>query len=124
METIDYDKLMRGNAVRVFSERDAGRRLGAIRELYTEDAVLTEPEVVCEGHAAISDAVAHLLQTLPPTFTFTQVGVVIGHHGLERLRCKTGQPNGPTAVTGMDVAHFRGGRIAALYVFLDAPPAA
>src|ERR1700684_1489663 len=119
MESIDYDKLMRANAVRVFSERDPVRRLDAMRELYATDAVVTEPEVVSKGHAAISDAVTALLSTLPPAFVFTPVGVAIGHHGVGRLLWKAGPPNGPAAVTGMDIAHFKDGRIQELYVFLD-----
>ena len=120
MESIDYDGLMQANAVRVFSERDPARRLDAIRELYTADAILTEPEGVSKGEAAISDAVAALLSKLPPAFAFTSIGAAIGHHGVGRLLWRAGPPNGPPAVTGMDVAHFKDGRIQALYVFLDA----
>jgi len=119
MKSIDYDKLMQANAVRVFSERDPARRLDAIHELYTADAILTEPEGVSEGEAAICDAVTELLSKLPPAFSFTPVGAAIGHHGVGRLLWKAGPPNGPPAVTGMDVAHFKDGRIHALYVFLD-----
>jgi hypothetical protein len=119
MESIDYDKLMRANVVRVFSERDPVRRLDAIRELYAEEAILTEPELVCKGYSAISGAVTELLSTLPPAFVFSPIGVAIGHHGVGRLLWKAGPPNGATAVTGMDVAHFQDGRIHALYVFLD-----
>ena len=82
MESIDYDGLMQANAIRVFSERDPARRLAAIRELYTADAVLTEPEVVSKGEAAISDAVTELLSKLPPAFAFTPIGAAIGHHGV------------------------------------------
>jgi SnoaL-like protein len=119
METIDYDGLMQANAARVFSERDPARRLGAIRELYTADAVLTEPEGISKGEAAISDAVTELLSKLPPTFIFTPAGAATGHHGVGRLLWKAGPPNGPIAATGMDIAHFKDGRIQALYVFLD-----
>jgi hypothetical protein len=119
MESIDYDGLMQANAVRVFSERDPARRLDAIRELYAADAILTEPEGVSKGAAAISDAVAELLSKLPPAFAFTSIGAAIGHHGVGRLLWRAGPPNGPPAVTGMDVAHFKDGRIQALYVFLD-----
>ncbi len=38
--SIDYERLMQANLVRVFGERDAKRRIAAIRELYAEDAVL------------------------------------------------------------------------------------
>ena len=119
MEPIDYDRLMQANAARVFSERDPVRRLQAIRELYASDAVVTEPEGVSNGEAAISDAVTDLLSKLPTTFAFTPIGAAIGHHGVGRLLWKAGPPNGPPAVTGMDVAHFKDGRIQALYVFLD-----
>jgi hypothetical protein len=43
-EAIDYNRLMQANLTRVFNERDAGRRIVAIRELYAEDAVLYEPD--------------------------------------------------------------------------------
>jgi SnoaL-like domain len=119
MESIDYDRLMQANAIRVFSERDPARRLDAIRELYTVDAVVTEPEGVSGGETAISDAVTQLLSKLPPTFVFTPIGAAIGHHDVGRLLWKAGPPNGPTAATGMDIAHFKDGRIHALYVFLD-----
>jgi hypothetical protein len=121
MESIDYDRVMQANAVRVFSERNPARRMEAIRELYTADAILTEPEGVSKGEAAISDAVTELLSKLPPAFAFTPIGAATGHHGVGRLLWKAGPPNGPPAVTGMDIAHFKEGRIQALYVFLDPP---
>jgi ketosteroid isomerase-like protein len=119
VSSIDYDRLMQTNALRVFSERDPARRLAAIRELYEPDAILTEPEGVSEGQSAICDAVSELLSRLPPAFVFTAVGVAVGHHGVGRLLWKAGPPQGPVAATGMDIAHFRDGRIQALYVFLD-----
>jgi hypothetical protein len=117
--SIDYERLMQANLARVFSERDAKRRIAAIRELYTEDAALNEPEASVTGHAAISEAVTALLASLPPDFAFTAIGPAIGHHGIGRLRWQAGPPNGPVAVTGMDIAHFQDGRIHSLYVFLE-----
>jgi hypothetical protein len=122
MESIDYDGLMQANAVRVFSERDPARRLVAIRALYSADAILTDPEGVFNGEAAISYAVTELLSKLPPTFAFTSIGSAIGHHGVGRLLWRAGPPNGLTAITGMDIAHFNNGRIQLLYVFLDPSP--
>jgi SnoaL-like domain len=121
VDSIDYNGLMQANAHRVFGERDAARRLAAIRELYAADAILTEPEGVSEGHSAICDAVGELLCRLPPAFVFTALGVAVGHHGVGRLLWKAGLPQGPAAATGMDIALFRDGRIQALYVFLDPP---
>jgi nicotinamidase-related amidase len=71
---VNYDGLMQANLARVFGERDAERRIEAIRELYAEDAVLNEPHASAKGHAAISEAVSALLGSLPPDFVFRAAG--------------------------------------------------
>ncbi len=119
VQSIDYDALMQANLVQVFSERDAARRMAAIAELYAADAVLYEPDAVMTGQAAISQAVETLLSRLPPDFVFTAIGPAIGHHGLGRLRWQAGPSGGPAAVTGTDVARFKGARIQSLHVLLD-----
>jgi SnoaL-like domain len=118
-ESIDYDGLMQANLARVFGERDAAGRMNAIAELYADDAILHEPDASATGHAAISRAVDTLLSGLPPNFVFTAMGPAVGHHGMGRLRWRSGPPNGPAAVTGTDVARIEGGRIQTLHVFLD-----
>jgi SnoaL-like domain len=116
---IDYDGLMQANLSRVFGERDAERRIEAIRELYAQDAELNEPHASAKGHAAIAEAVTALLAGMPPDFAFRAAGPAVGHHSVSRLQWRSGPPNGPVAVTGTDVAHFEGGRIHSLFVFLD-----
>lgn len=118
-QSIDYDTLMQANLARVFSERDAIRRMEAIAELYADNATLHEPHASATGHAAISQAVDTLLSGLPPNFVFTAIGPAVGHHDVARLRWQAGPPKGPNAVTGTDVARFEGGRIQILHVFLD-----
>jgi hypothetical protein len=116
---LDYEGLMQANLTRVFGERDTSRRLKAIAELYAPDATLFEPDSTATGHAAISQAVATLLSSLPPNFAFTAIGPAVGHHGVGRLRWQARPPNGPVAVTGTDVARFEAARIQTLHVFLD-----
>ena len=119
-QSIDYDRIMQANLARVFGERDASRRIKAVAELYADDATLYEPpDASATGHAAISQAVEALLASLPPNFVFTAIGPAVGHHGLGRLRWQSGPPDGPAAVTGMDVARIEGGRIQTIHVFLD-----
>jgi hypothetical protein len=110
---------MQANLTTVFGERDPERRLIAIGELYAADATLNEPETSVIGHASISDAVTALLASLPADFVFTAIGPALGHHGIGRLRWMAGPPGGPSAVTGMDIAHFQGCRIHSLYVFIE-----
>lgn len=115
----EFDALMQANIVRVFNERDPDRRRIALSELYTEDAALYDPETAATGWGAISQAVQDLLQRLPPDFAFTAAGHAVGHNGAARLFWRAGPPDGPVAVTGIDVAHIENGRIKLLYVFVD-----
>jgi predicted SnoaL-like aldol condensation-catalyzing enzyme len=119
LEAVDYDRLMKANLSTVFSERNEERRRRAVRELYSEDAVLHEPHASACGHAAISDAVGELLAKLPGDFVFTAEGPALGHNSVGRLKWRSGPKSGSAAVTGLDVAQFEGGRICSLYVFLD-----
>jgi hypothetical protein len=121
--SIDYDGVLQAHLTRVFSERDAARRMAALAELYADDATLYEPDKSVTGHAAIDKVVEALLSSLPPNFVFTATGPAVGHHGIARLRWQAGPPQGPVAVTGTDVARIEGGRIQSLYVFLDPPGA-
>lgn len=118
---MDYEKIMQANLERVFGERDASRRIKAIRELYVEDAELHEPQRSVRGHDAISQAVTELLADLPSDFTFTAIRPALGHNGFGRLQWRAGPPEGPVAVTGTDVAHVERGLIRTLHVFLDQP---
>ena len=119
----DFDALMRAHLARVLAERDAGRRLAGLRELYAEDTTLFEPGTAVTGRKAISDAINALLASMPPSFSFTATGPAVGHHGLARLHWRAGPPGGPAVVTGTDVAGVEGGRIKSLHVFLDPQPA-
>lgn len=121
--TVDDDRILLANLTRVFGERDRARRTAAIRDLYAPDAVLYEPDGVATGHDEIADAVEALLASLPPAFVFSPIGPAVGHHGLARLRWRSGPPEGPVAVTGTDVARIEAGRIASLHVFIDPPDA-
>lgn len=117
---IDFDHMMRANLASVFNERDAGKRIKAVIELYAEDAILYEPpDTAAEGHAAISEAVTRLLSSLPPSFVFASIGPALGHHDLGRLRWQAGPPGGPIAIDGMDIARFQNGRISSLHVFIE-----
>ena len=116
----DYDRLLQGNLVSVFNERDAEQRIEAVGELYAEDAILYEPpDAAALGHAAISEAVTRLLASLPPDFAFTATGPALGHHDVGRLRWQAGPPNGPVSINGMDIAHIKEGRILSLHVFIE-----
>jgi hypothetical protein len=120
--SVNFDALMQAHLARIFNERDGGRRMDALKELYANDATLFEPHAAVTGYAAISGAVDALQASLPPDFVFTAAGIAVGHNGVARLHWRAGPPNGPVAVTGTDVAQVENGRIKALYVFVDPAP--
>ena len=122
-DTVDFNGVLQANLTGVFSERDAAKRHAAIREIYAPDAILYEPDEVSIGHDEIAHTVDALLKSMPPNFVFTALGPAAGHHGLGRLRWSAGPPEGPVAVTGLDVVRIESGRIQSLHVFLDAPAA-
>jgi hypothetical protein len=121
--TSDYDALLSANLNRVFNERDAAARLAAVDALFVADPVFYEPDEIIHGRQAIADVAGALLEKFGPDFTFVADGRAVGHHGLAYLRWRAGPRNGPTAVTGADLAEIVDGRIARLWVMLD-PPAA
>ena len=111
--------LMLRNLSEVFGERDGDRRMAAIENLYSEDAVFFEAERRFEGHQAINDAVAALQASFPAEFEFSAVAPPARNHDVGRLFWRLGPAGSPPVVNGMDVAQFKDGRIHALYVFLN-----
>jgi len=65
--------LMLKNLFEVLGERDSKRRMAAINNLYSEDAVFFEAEQRFEGRQTISDAVAALQASFPAEFEFSAV---------------------------------------------------
>jgi len=119
-DQVDYDTILKANATQVFSQRDAVARRRVLERLWVSDGVLYEEGHVVTGLDAISSAVGALLDTLPPGMAFAPAGRAVGHHGLGRLKWRAVDEKGqPAPVSGTDVALFRDGKIAQLYVLLD-----
>ena len=114
-------ELLSRNLQEVFGEGDAARRRAAIKELYTEDAVVYAPPGAIVGHDAL-DKFAGDLRATHPHFVYTPHGApqVVGNAG--RLAWGSGPRGAKPDYTGLDVIITRDGKIAALYVFLDSLP--
>jgi hypothetical protein len=115
------ETLLTRNLPEVFGEGDPVRRRAAIQELYTEDCVLCVPTGNFVGHKAL-DKFAGDLRATHPHYVYTLHGAPQVLHNSGRLAWGSG-PRGETPrYTGMDFIIARGGKIAALYVYLDSPP--
>jgi len=116
------ETLLNRNLREVFGEGDQDRRRAAIQALYTEDCVLYVPPGIFVGHDA-PDKFAGDLRATHPHYVYTPHGAPQALHNSGRLAWGSG-PNGETPqYTGVDFIIARDEKIAALYVYLDAPPA-
>jgi SnoaL-like domain len=116
------ETLLSRNLPEVFGERDPARRKAAIRELYTEDCVLYAPPGTFVGHDAL-DKFAGDLRATHPHFVYTPHGAPQVLHNSGRLAWGSGPKGETPEYTGVDFIIARDGKIAALYVYLDSPPA-
>src|SRR3979411_2692939 len=95
--------LMLRNLSEVFGERDSERRIAAIKNLYSEDAVFFETEQRFEGRQTISDAIAALQASFPAEFEFSAAAPPARNHDVGRLFWRLGPAGSPPVVNGMDV---------------------
>jgi hypothetical protein len=112
-------ELMLDNLFKVFNERDAERRSKAIAANYTDDVIWTDPDGTTKGHQAMNEQAQKLLDRMPD-FVFSAGGPVHVSSDLGLLAFNLGLPQQPPAVSGIDVALVRDGRIALLYTLLTA----
>jgi SnoaL-like domain len=116
------ETLLNRNLPEVFGEGDTARRSAAIRELYAENCVLYVPPGTFVGHDALNKFAGDL-RAAHPHFVYTALGAPQVLHNSGRLAWGSG-PKGETPLyTGVDFIIARDGKIAALYVYLDSPPA-
>jgi hypothetical protein len=112
-------ELMLANLFAVFNERDPKRRLKVIARNYTEDVMWSDPDGAIQGHEAMNEQAQKLLDRMPDV-VFSAAGPVHVSRDLGLLSFNLGVPKQPPAVTGVDVALVRDGRIAVLYTLLTA----
>ena len=110
-------ELMLDNLFAVFNVRDPERRMEAIERNYTEDVTWTDPDGTTHGRQAMNDQAQELLDR-SPDFVFSAAGPVLLSRDLGLLAFNLGEPEQPPAVSGIDVALVRDGRIAVLHTLL------
>ena len=122
MSVADSERLRElrlANLFAVFSEHDPKRRLEVIGRNYTEDVSWTDPDGTTQGHEALNEAAQKLLDRMPD-FVFSAAGPVHVSRDLGLLNFNLGVPKQSPAVSGVDVALVRDGRIAVLHTLLTA----
>ena len=112
-------ELMLENLFLVFNERDRDRRMETIVRNYTADVTWTDPDGTTQGREALSEGAQKLLDRLPDS-VLSAAGAVHVSGDLGLLAFHQGVPGQAPAVSGVDVALVRDGRIAVLHTLLTA----
>ncbi|MCZ0991557.1 nuclear transport factor 2 family protein [Streptomyces diastatochromogenes] len=109
--------LMRRNLLDVFNEPDPERRSAAIAQTYAQDVVWHEPDRVVRGREALAERATEL-HAQTPDWVFRPDGPVSVNDDLGHLGFQYGPAGQPPVMTGMDIAHCKGGVIVELYTFV------
>ena len=106
-----------------WNEADGDARRRAIAEIWTEDAVYTDPMASVQGHEGIN-AVIEGAQGMFPGHVIRLLNTVDAHHNIARFSWEmVPQAGGESIVVGFDVAVTGDdGRLRAVYGFLDKVP--
>jgi len=109
--------------VKSLNETDPIRRRNLIEEVYTADALFTDPTGSAEGWDAIDRAIASAQRKLGG-MAITLAGPIDAHHDVARLTLHAGMPGlSEPAVVVSDVAVTENGRLRAVIGFFDKVPA-
>jgi SnoaL-like domain len=114
--------LLTRNLHDVFGENDPARRRAAIDQIFTEDCVFYDPNKgVYRGRDEI-DRIAGAIKATHSDFRYQPIAEPeeVGNGG--RIQWVSGRPGEAPAYAGTDFIIARGGRIAAVYLFLDKLP--
>ncbi|SOE95459.1 SnoaL-like domain-containing protein [Burkholderia sp. D7] len=112
------NELLKRNLLAIFGERDSAARRKELETIWLPEGTFVDSNGRYVGIDAINRKVAEL-QARFPDFDFVERGPVEAMHGIGRLAWGYGPEDNRTAVTGVDIAVTRDGRLLELYAFLD-----
>lgn len=112
------DELLKRNLLAIFGERDVVARMKELEAIWLSDGIFVDPDGQYVGLHAINRRVDEL-QARFAGFEFIERGQVNAMYGIGRLAWGFGPADNPSAVTGIDIAVTRDGRLSALYAFID-----
>jgi hypothetical protein len=115
---LSVNELLKRNLLAIFGERDSVARMKELETIWLPEGVFVDPGGRHVGLSAINSKVTEL-QARFPDYAFTERGPVDVMHGIGRLAWGYGPEDNRGAVTGVDIAVTRDGRLLELYAFID-----
>lgn len=114
-------KLLEDSLLVIWNDRDADRRLEAMKRIYSPDIRFFESNTgeALAGHQAINGLISTLQAEWPAEFRFALSKPSRVNHTIQVISWQLGPEGAPPVATGMDVAVIEQGLIRSLYLFLD-----
>ena len=107
----------------MWNETDAVRRGDDIERAWAGDGSYIDPQLEARGHAALSEMVA-AVHTRFPGYRFRRASGIDAHHNVLRFAWELVGPDGPVAVSGVDVGVLSpDGRLQSITGFFGELPA-
>ncbi|AMO93114.1 hypothetical protein CFter6_0383 [Collimonas fungivorans] len=116
--SFSVNELLRRNLLAIFGERNAAARMTELETIWLPEGTFVDPDGRYVGLNAINRRIEEL-QAKFPAFDFVERGPVEAMHGVGRLAWGYGPEDNRNAVTGVDIAVTRDGRLLELYAFID-----
>ena len=114
-------ELLLRNLRDVFGENDPAGRRAAINELYNEECVFYDPNKGAHRGRDAIERIAGIIKATHPDYQYQPIAAPEELGDAARCRWVSGTPGKAPAYAGTDFVIARNGRIAAVYLFFDAP---
>jgi hypothetical protein len=114
-------KLLEDSLLVIWNDRDADRRLEAMKKIYAPDIHFYESNTgeAIVGHQAINALISKLQTEWPIEFEFALNKSSQVNHATQIIFWNLGPQGAPPVATGVDVAITENDLIKSLYLFLD-----
>jgi len=116
-------QLLENSLLVIWNERNADRRLEAMKQTYAPDVYFYEFNTgeAIVGHTAINELIAKLQSEWPPESRFELRKPSQVNHQVQIASWNLGPQGMQPVATGMDVAVIENDLIKSFYLFLDTP---
>lgn len=114
-------KLLEDSLLIIWNDRNAEKRLTAMKETYAENIEFYESNdgAAITGYQAINDLITNLQAQWPSEFNFTLRRPAQVNHQVQHIAWTLGIPGQTPVASGMDIAIIENDRIKSLHLFLD-----
>ena len=115
-------QLLEDSLLIIWNDRNADKRLAAMRRVYAPDIVFYESNTsdAFVGYQAINELISKLQLDWPADFVFTLSKPAQVNHQVQHVAWTLGKPGEPPVASGMDMAIIENDLIKSLHLLLDA----